>query len=82
MVKISVIIPVYNAEEFLDEAINSVLNQTLSDIELVCVNDGSKDNSLAMLKDFAKKDERIKLIDQENAGCGAARNRALEDATG
>lgn len=82
MVKISVIIPVYNAEEFLDEAINSVLNQTLSDIELVCVNDGSKDHSLRMLEDFAKKDKRIKLIDQENAGCGAARNRALDDAEG
>lgn len=81
-IKVSLIIPVYNAEEFLDESINSVLNQTLTDIELVCVNDGSKDNSLKMLEDFAKIDDRIKIIDQENQGCGAARNKALDNAIG
>jgi glycosyltransferase involved in cell wall biosynthesis len=82
MVKISVIIPVYNAEEFLESSLGSVLNQTLSEIELICVNDGSKDNSLAMLDNFAKTDARIKVIDQINEGCGAARNRALNEATG
>ena len=81
-IKVSLIIPVYNAEEFLDESINSILNQTLSDIELVCVNDGSKDDSLKMLENFSKKDNRIKIIDQKNQGCGAARNKALENATG
>ena len=80
--KISVIIPVYNAEPFLKEALDSVLNQTFSDIELVCVNDGSKDNSLAMLIEFAKSDYRFVLIDQLNAGCGAARNHALDWAKG
>lgn len=81
-VKISVIIPVYNAEEFLDESINSILNQTFTDIELVCVNDGSKDNSLEMLNNFAKKDSRVKVIDKPNGGCGSARNKALDNAKG
>lgn len=80
--KVSLIIPVYNAEEFLDESIGSLLNQTLHDIELVCVNDGSKDNSLKMLENFAKKDSRVVIIDQPNGGCGAARNKALDNAIG
>lgn len=80
--KISVIIPVYNAEPYLKEAMDSLLNQTLSDFELICVNDGSKDNSLKMLQDYAKNDSRFKIIDQENAGCGASRNRALKEACG
>ena len=80
--KISVIIPVYNAGDYLNESIPSVLNQSLKEIELVCVNDGSKDNSLEILKEFAKEDSRVRIIDQENAGCGAARNRALDDAIG
>lgn len=81
-IKVSLIIPVYNAENFLNESITSLLNQTLSDIELVCVNDGSKDNSLRMLENFSKKDSRIKIINQENQGCGAARNKALDNANG
>lgn len=80
--KVSLIIPVYNAEKFLDESIGSVLNQTLEDIELVCVNDGSNDNSLEMLKNFARKDSRVKIINQQNGGCGAARNKALDNANG
>lgn len=80
--KISLIIPVYNAAPFLEEAFESVLSQNFDDIELVCVNDGSKDNSLEILEDFAKKDSRVKVISQENAGCGAARNRALTEAKG
>lgn len=80
--KISVIIPVYNAEEFLEESINSILNQTFKDIELVCVNDGSKDRSLEMLNEFAKKDSRVKVIDKPNGGCGSARNMSLDNAKG
>lgn len=82
MVKISVVIPVYNAKDFLYESIPSLLNQTLTDIELICVNDGSKDNSLEILNEFARKDNRIKVIDKENGGCGSARNTALDNATG
>ena len=80
--KISVIVPVYNAELFLEEALDSVLKQTFDEIELVCVNDGSKDYSLDMLIEFANLDYRFFLIDQVNAGCGAARNKALDYASG
>lgn len=80
--KISVIIPVYNASKFLHESIPSVLKQSLKEIELICVNDGSKDDSLEILEEFYKTDSRIRIIDQENAGCGAARNRALDEACG
>lgn len=82
MPKISVLIPVYNAKEYLDESISCILNQTFGDIELICVNDGSKDNSLDILNDFAARDSRVKVIDKENGGCGSARNRALEEASG
>ena len=68
MKKLSVIIPVYNVEEYLEECLNSVCNQTLTDIEIICVNDGSTDNSGDILQDFAKQDTRIQIINQENAG--------------
>ncbi len=80
--RISVVIPVYNAEPFLQESINSLLNQTFTDFELICVNDGSKDNSLKILEEFAKDDNRVRIIDQPNGGCGAARNRGLKEAKG
>lgn len=82
MCKVSVIIPVYNAKDFLHESIPSVLNQTLEDIELVCVNDGSTDDSLDILNDYASKDNRVRVIDKENGGCGSARNMALDNAKG
>jgi glycosyltransferase involved in cell wall biosynthesis len=82
MVKISILIPVYNAKDFLYDSIPCLLNQTFKDTELICVNDGSKDNSLEILNEFASKDERIKVIDKENGGCGSARNRALAEASG
>ncbi|MBQ2654662.1 MAG: glycosyltransferase family 2 protein [Methanobrevibacter sp.] len=78
--KISVILPVYNAEEYIEKAIRSVLNQTLDDFELIVVNDGSTDNTLNIINEF--KDSRIKLISQKNCGPGASRNRALEICEG
>ena len=81
-IKVSVIIPVYNAEEHLRQCLESVMNQTLKEIEIICVNDGSKDNSLAILKEYAEQDERIIAVDQENAGAGAARNNGLRRAKG
>ena len=65
MAKISVVIPVYNAEEFLNDSLSSVLNQTFDDIELICVNDGSTDGSLEILEAYAAKDARIKIISQD-----------------
>jgi len=80
--KISVIIPVYNVEKYLEECVGSIQRQTLKDIEIICVNDGSRDSSLEILKKLAKKDKRVVIIDQKNAGAGAARNTGIKAARG
>ena len=80
MTKISVILPVYNSQKFIKKAIESVLDQTFSDFELIIVNDGSTDSTLDIIRDF--KDKRIRLLNQSNQGPGAARNNALEMADG
>lgn len=80
MTKVSVILPVYNEEKYIAKAIESVLNQTLDDFELIIVNDGSSDDTLDIIRGF--EDERIKLINQTNQGPGASRNNALEIACG
>lgn len=79
---ISVIIPVYNAEKHLVECLDSVCNQTLKDIEIICVNDGSTDSSPLILAKYAKDDSRIQLITQQNSGPGCARNRGISVAQG
>lgn len=79
---ISVVMPIYNAERYLKQALNSVLNQTLTELEIVCVNDGSKDSSLEILRDYASRDNRIKVIDKPNGGYGHAMNVGLNNATG
>ena len=80
--KVSVIMPVYNAHDFLEQCLNSVLNQTLRDIEVICVDDDSKDDSLEILRRLAAEDARLTVIHQENGGAGAARNNGLGYATG
>lgn len=80
--KVSVIIPVYNVEKYLPACLDSVLGQTLREIEVICVNDGSTDKSPEILQEYAKKDSRIIVINQENKGLGSARNRAIEIAKG
>lgn len=82
LTKISVIIPVYNTASYLNECLNSVLNQTLGDFEVICIDDESTDSSLEILKSFKLKDERIKIITQSHMGQGAARNRGLTHACG
>lgn len=77
-IKVSVVMPIYNAGEYLSRAIGDVLNQTLNDIELICVDDGSTDNSPSIIKKFAAKDSRIKTLRQPNGGAAVARNRGLE----
>ncbi len=77
---ISVVIPVFNGEAYLAEAIDSVLNQTHQDFELILVNDGSTDNSLRIMQEYAVRDGRIRIIDQENQGRCEAFNRGLEVA--
>ena len=82
MVKVSVVIPVYNVEDYLGECLDSVINQTLTDIEVICINDGSTDKSLDILNDYASRDSRIIVIDQENGGHAVATNRGMSMAKG
>jgi len=79
---ISVIIPVYNAEEYIEKCLRSIINQTYSNLEIIAVNDGSTDNSGKILSELAKEDERIIVIEQENCGVVTARNRGIETAAG
>ena len=72
--KISVIIPIFNEESFLKICLNSVLNQTFKNIEIICIDDGSTDNSLIILKEYEKIDKRLKIISQANLGSGTSRN--------
>ena len=80
--KVSVIIPVYNVEKYLSECIDSVLRQSLSDMEIICIDDGSTDGSAQILEEYRKKDRRIKVIHQKNAGASAARNAGIANASG
>ncbi len=80
--KISVIIPVYNVEKFLSECLDSVLKQTFKDVEIICVNDGSKDSSGIILNKYATRYPQIKVITQKNQGSSVARNAALDIAQG
>lgn len=82
MAKISVVIPVYNVEKYLSECIESILTQTLSDMEIICVNDGSTDSSPAILERYAARDSRIKLISKPNSGYGNTINVGFAAATG
>ncbi|MCD8189547.1 MAG: glycosyltransferase [Clostridiales bacterium] len=79
---VSVIFPVYNVERYLRQSIDSILSQTLTDFEVICVNDGSTDCSRTILEEYAQKDARISVLNQENHGLGAARDRGLAAARG
>ena len=80
--KISVIVPVYNAEKYLTQCVESVLTQTYTNIELILIDDGSTDSSPSLCDNFAKLDSRVKVVHQNNARIGAARNRGIEESTG
>ncbi|HIY14355.1 MAG TPA: glycosyltransferase [Candidatus Alistipes cottocaccae] len=80
--KVSVIIPVYNVERFLTRCLDSVVAQTLREIEIICVNDGSPDRSIDILNRYAVQDDRVRVISQENRGLGGARNRGVDAAAG
>ncbi|MBR7116338.1 MAG: glycosyltransferase family 2 protein [Clostridia bacterium] len=81
-IKVSVVMPIYNAYEYLRPAIDSVLDQTLGEIELICVDDGSTDRSLDILKEYKDKDERVRILTENNAGPSFARNKGLARARG
>lgn len=80
--RISIIVPVYNAEQYLERCLDSVLKQSIEEFELILVNDGSNDNSLYICQKYAAEDSRIKIIDQDNTGVSSARNKGLSIATG
>ncbi|MDR1560941.1 MAG: glycosyltransferase [Holosporaceae bacterium] len=80
--KVSVIIPIYNAEKFLARCLDSVVNQSLSDLEIICVNDGSTDHSLSILEKYSTLDKRITIVNQDNRGQGAARNSGMNIVKG
>ena len=83
IIKVSIIVPVYNSQSYLKECIKSLLSQTLKEIEIILINDGSTDNSLQILSNFALKDSRIKIISKENnTGMSDARNLGLEISNG
>ncbi len=81
-IKVSVIIPVYNVEKYLRQCLDSVARQTLTDIEVICVDDGSTDSSFDIISEYAEKDSRFIAIRQKNGGAGAARNNGLDRARG
>ena len=80
--KVSVIVPVFNSEDLLGNCLESIENQSLKDIEIICVDDGSSDGSFDILKQFASKDSRFKIYQQENSGAGSARNKGIEESCG
>ena len=82
VVKVSVLVPCYNVEKYIKQCLDSIVCQTLKDIEIICINDGSTDSSLDILKDYSKKDDRIKIINQKNKGLGATRNKGIDLARG
>ena len=81
-IKVSVIIPIYNAYDYLRPALDSVLDQSLTDIEVICIDDGSTDHSLEIIKEYQKRDQRIRIVTENNAGVSTARNKGLVRARG
>ena len=81
-IEISVIVPVYNSEKYLKQCLDSIVGQTFKDIEIICVNDGSTDSSSQILAEYASKDDRFVIINQENGGAGKARNTGLDASRG
>ncbi|WP_195416494.1 glycosyltransferase [Enterocloster citroniae] len=82
MPKVSVVVPIYNAEKYLRQCLNSIIGQTLEDIEIICINDGSTDKSMDIVEEYAQRDNRIKMISKPNAGYGHSMNIGLSAATG
>jgi len=79
---ISIIVPIYNVEIYLEKCLNSIINQTYKNIEILLINDGSSDNSLRICKKYQKKDKRIVLINKKNGGLSSARNAGIDKASG
>lgn len=81
-VSVSILVPCYNVEKYVRQCLESLVNQTLKEIEIICINDGSTDQTLAILKEYAHQDKRVKIIDKPNSGYGASMNMGLKSAVG
>ena len=81
-IKISIVVPCYNVEKYVAQCLESICAQTLREIEIICVNDGSTDSTLTILQDFQKNDGRIRIIDKTNAGYGHSMNMGMANASG
>ena len=79
---LSVIVPIYNTEKYLNRCVDSIINQTYKDLEVILVNDGSTDGSLAICREYEKKDVRVKVVNKENGGLSSARNAGLDVSSG
>ena len=82
MDKISIIVPIYNCEKYLKRCLESIINQTYNNLEIILLNDGSSDNSLKIIKEYKKKDNRIIVIDKKNTGVSDTRNIGIQKASG
>ena len=82
MSKISIVIPMYNVEKYIDDCLTSIINQTFKDIEIICIDDGSSDKTLDIANKYKKNDKRISIYKQQHAGVSIARNKGLDKATG
>lgn len=82
MPAVSVLVPCYNVEKYIRQCLDSVVGQTLTDMEIICLNDGSTDGTLAILQEYAAKDSRVHIIDKPNSGYGDGMNKGLGAATG
>lgn len=80
MSSVSIIVPIYNVEKYLRKCIDSLINQTMKDVEIILVNDGSPDNSRSICEEYAEADNRIKVINKKNGGLSSARNAGLKEA--
>ena len=78
--KYSIIVPVYNVEKYINECLSSLINQTYKNIEIVVINDGSSDNSLSLIEEYSRIDDRIRVIDQKNIGLGNSLNVGIENS--
>ena len=81
-VEVSIVVPIYNVEKYLRRCLDSLVNQTFRDIEVIALNNGSTDNSLSILNGYANRDKRIKVIDNNNLGVSEARNIGIREAKG
>ena len=79
---ISIVVPIYKVEDYIDKCIESIINQTYKNVEILLIDDGSSDNTLKKVKEYSKKDKRIRIIEENNSGVSVARNNGIKESKG